>query len=368
MSRRIRPRDTRGLFYRKGGWWIDLQVNGRRYREYAGPTETKARAYRDLLRAWKRDVNLGLPTAKPEGESITFEAFSKDFLALHCKAKRSYSRDELSIDHLKAFFEGWALKDIGAEAVARYRVSREGKSVSTVNRELACLRTALRKAVEWGKLPAYPLPKHKLLAREPEFKPRILEPEEYRALIAVANLKWLRPAIIIWFHTGLRKCELLKLRRESVDFKKKVLTVIAQDAKNGRERKMPITDLVAQALKSLPDSKTYFFENPETGKPVLQVDAAWRTAKTRAGIQGRLRIHDLRDTFATLALRSGADIRTVSELIGDDPATALKRYCHSDLPTKRAAVEKFASMVSESRQKVHEATPEQAQSASESVH
>ena len=193
------------MSFRDGCWWVEIQIKGKRYREKAGATEAKARDFRDKLRSWKRDTDLGLPTTKPEGEPVRFETFADDYLALYAKRKRSYDRDDISIGHLKDFFKGWLLKDVNAEAVARYRASREGKSVATVNRELACLRTALRKAVEWGKLPAYPLPKERLLSREPEFKPRILEPEESRALIAVADPKWLRPAIIIWLNTGLRK-------------------------------------------------------------------------------------------------------------------------------------------------------------------
>jgi integrase len=345
---------------------VDIQVKGKRYRKKAGSTEAKARDFRDKLRSWKRDTDLGLPTAKPEGEPMRFETFADDYLSLYAKRKRSYSRDKISVAHIKAFFKGRMLKDIDAEGVARYRASREGKSVATVNRELACLRTALRKAVEWGKLPTYPLPKEKLLSREPEFKPRILEPEESRALIAVADPRWLRPALIIWLNTGLRKRELLKLRRADVDVKKRTLTVVSANAKNGKERTMPINELVAETLRFMP-GETYFFENPETGRPVYQVDGAWKTAKTRAGIKGRLRIHDCRDTFATLALRGGVDIRTVAELIGDSPEVALRRYCHSDERTKRQAVDRISEFVLGSRPKLHEAAPEDMESASESV-
>ena len=129
---------------------------------------------------------------------------------------------------------------------------------------------------------------------------------------------------------------------------------------------MPINQLVAETLKAMP-GETYFFENPDTGRLVLQIDGAWRTAKTRAGIKGRLRIHDCRDTFATLALRGGVDIRTVAELIGDSPEVALKRYCQSDERTKREAVEQVSDLVLGSRHKLHEAAPDDMESASVSV-
>ena len=359
-AKRVRPRESRGLCYRKGAWWIDVQINGKRFREYAGPTEAKAKIYRNKLLVWKRDVKNGLPTSRPEGEPVKFETLADDFLELYAKQKRSYRRDKLSVGHLKGFFKGRLLKDINAEAVARYRASRaasfvpkqkadskkEAKpiSVGTINRELACLRTALRKAVEWGKLAAYPLSKEKLLGREPEFKPRILEPEEARRLVLASEAKWLRPAVIVWLNTGLRKMELLKLRREHVDFKRRILTVVSTNAKNGHERTMPINELVAETLAGMP-GETFFFENPETGRNILDLLKPFKSALKVAEVKGRVRIHDIRDTFATMALRGGVDIRTVAELIGDSPEVALKRYCHSDERTKRQAVDLIPELV-----------------------
>ena len=130
---------------------MEIQIKGKRYREKAGATEAKARDFRDKLRSWKRDSDLGLPTTKPEGEPVRFETFADDYLKLYAKQKRSYDCDKLSVDHLKAFFRGFRLSHIDAEAADRYRASREGKSVATVNRELACLRTMLYLAVRYGK-------------------------------------------------------------------------------------------------------------------------------------------------------------------------------------------------------------------------
>jgi integrase len=381
-AKRIRPRESRGLFYRNGGWWIDTQINGKRYREYAGPTEAQARLYRNKLVSWKRDVKNGLPTAKPEGEPVKFEAFADDYLDLYAKRKRSCGRDEISVAHLKAFFKGKMLKEIDAQAVDRYRADRAGAKVAmktpdgkdstrplsaaTINRELACLRTMLRKAVEWGKLPAYPLPKERLLARESEFKPRVLEPDESRRIVAAADPRWLRPAVIVWLNTGLRKMELLKLRRADVDLKRRRLTVVSANAKNGKERVLPINETVVETLAAMP-GETYFFENPETGSHLWDLRRKFKTALTKAKVKGRVRIHDLRDTFATMALRGGVDIRTVAELIGDSPEVALKRYCHSDEKTKREAVDRIAGLVIESRQKLHEADLDDLQPASDSV-
>jgi integrase len=204
----------------------------------------------------------------------------------------------------------------------------------------------LYKAVEYGRLKAYPLPTKKLLEKEPEFKPRILEFEEAQRLVEFADPAFLRDAIVVYLATGMRLCELLGLPRGDVDFRRRELTIRADRAKNGKARTIPLSPQALEVLKARP-GREYFFENPKTGRPINSLDAAWATAKTKAGINGRLRIHDLRDTFATWRLRAGVDIRAVSELIGDSPEVTLKRYCYSDAKTKRAAVEDLPDLIRE---------------------
>jgi integrase len=375
-AKRVRSRDMRGLFFRKGGWWIDVQINGKRFREFAGPTESQAKTYRNKLLAWKRDDKNGLPTVKPEGEPVRFDKFSEDYLSLYARQrKKSYARDEFAVARLKAFIGSVSLKDINTEVVDRYRASRAaaGVKVRTVNLELACLRKILYYAVDSHKLPAYPLPTKGLLGKAPEFRPRILEPDEANAIIAVADKDFLRDAIIVFLGTGLRKRELLNLPRADVDFKRGVLTITADRAKNGKARAVPLAPEIADVLEARPGSR-YFFENPETGEPVRFIENAWKTAKVKAGIKGRLRIHDLRDTYATRLLRGsdedgipGVDIRTVAELIGDTPQVALERYCHTDERVKRSAALKVPALVFGSRHKVHGAPAGDPATASNTV-
>jgi integrase len=43
----------------------------------------------------------------------------------------------------------------------------------------------------------------------------------------------------------------------------------------------------------------------------------------------KMRFHGLRDTAATLMIRSGVDVRTVADILGHaDPAMTLRRYAH----------------------------------------
>ncbi len=77
--------------------------------------------------------------------------------------------------------------------------------------------------------------------------------------------------------------------------------------------------------------KTFLSLEPKkSGKvlhlPNLQRD--FRQARKRVDIE-RLRVHDLRSTFATRLVEKGCDIVTLKELLGHADISTTMRYAHS---------------------------------------
>ena len=69
------------------------------------------------------------------------------------------------------------------------------------------------------------------------------------------------------------------------------------------------------------------FPSP-TGGPISP-DSLLHQVLKRAGLP-RVRFHDLRHTFATLALQNGVDIKTVSAMLGHyDAGFTLRTYTHT---------------------------------------
>ena len=62
---------------------------------------------------------------------------------------------------------------------------------------------------------------------------------------------------------------------------------------------------------------------------------------------GKVRFHDLRHTFATLALQNGVDIKTVSGMLGHFSAGfTLDTYAHVTTSAKREAAKTMGNILS----------------------
>jgi integrase len=69
----------------------------------------------------------------------------------------------------------------------------------------------------------------------------------------------------------------------------------------------------------------------------------------RAGLPP-IRLHDLRHTHATIALRAGVPVKVISKRLGhEDPAFTMKQYAHVIPGMQAEAAELIASLVANSR-------------------
>ena len=66
-----------------------------------------------------------------------------------------------------------------------------------------------------------------------------------------------------------------------------------------------------------------------------------------AGLE-HIRFHDLRHTFATLALQNGVDVKTVSSMLGHcDAGFTLRTYTHATRQMQDEAAEKMGSFLTQ---------------------
>jgi integrase len=217
----------------------------------------------------------------------------------------------------------------------------KGLSGSRINRYLALLKKMFNLAIDWGYLDTNPVKKVQLFSEKDNLVERILgDVEEQRLLDECAD--HLRPIVKTALHTGMRRGEILNLKWDQVDLRKRSIRV--EKTKSGKNRHVPINDDLHEEfsrLKKLNGNSIYVFLNPKTGQPIKEVKTAFNAAKRRADIQG-LRFHDLRHTFASRLIEMGADIITVKDLLGHHSVVVTQRYTHSSSDQKMNAVQKLA--------------------------
>ena len=166
--------------------------------------------------------------------------------------------------------------------------------------------------------------------------------------------------------TGLRRGELLGLKWEDIDLERGDLRVRRQIARiNGEVVEAPLktknayrtlplaedTIGVLEAQRKKTGSSQWVFPST-TGGPISPdsvLHMLHRVLK-RAGLP-RVRFHDLRHTFATLALQNGVDVKTVSGMLGHFSAGfTLDTYAHVTTASQRQAAKTMGGILSGSLQ------------------
>ena len=149
--------------------------------------------------------------------------------------------------------------------------------------------------------------------------------------------------------TGLRRSELLGLKWEDIDFEHGSLRVKRQIARtNGEIVEAPLKAKTPTAPCPWRRDTIVVLKQQKKRQQPLGISLARRRSHLpdnvlhmlhrvlkRAGLP-RVRFHDLRHTFAILALQNGVDIKTVSGMPGHFPAAfILDTYAHITTSAQR---------------------------------
>jgi integrase len=81
---------------------------------------------------------------------------------------------------------------------------------------------------------------------------------------------------------------------------------------------------------------SYVIQGTRPGKPLADLQPFWQRVRARAGMKDA-RIHDLRHTFASVAVASGHGLPMIGKLLGHSQVQTTARYAHLAGDPVRAA-------------------------------
>lgn len=318
-------------------WYIDFYLpGGKRRREVVTiPRVDHSNINRlDALKALsirKAEIAEGKFNIAQTKPPVPFKKLCKRYLDYAKNNKRSWARDQQSINHFLKHFKNKTLQQINPWVIEKYKSDRKKEvKPSTINRELGTLSNMLNKAVDWGMIKFSPF-KGIRRFRVSNVNLRIISDEEFNKLYESSSLD-LKPILLCAISTGMRRGELLNLKWNDTNLNNGYILV--RDSKNYESRTIPINATLLKALSDLKkySQSDYVFEGRKTIKKV------WTNTLKKSGI-AHCRFHDLRHSFASRLVMAGVDLVTVAELLGHKDITMTKRYSHPTPEHKIHAVE-----------------------------
>jgi len=198
-------------------------------------------------------------------------------------------------------------------------------TTTTVNRYVAAARAAWNYSVV-DDLPS-PFRRVRNFREDNEVTEHLSLKQREKLLVAAKRVsQTLYEVVVVAMGTGLRKSEVLNLRRDEVNYDNHSLTTTT---KGGRVRTVALSPGVEFVLAAIPDNDTPWFWVSHTGRPYHKDwRRPWDKAKAMAGIPKEFRFHGLRHDFGTRVLAGTSNLRTTQEALGHSDPKTTTRYAH----------------------------------------
>jgi integrase len=150
-------------------------------------------------------------------------------------------------------------------------------------------------------------------------------------------------AVRLLMLTGARKSEILGLEWDWIDFENACLRL--PDSKTGA-KVIPLGAPALEILASLPriEGNPYVLPGEKEGAHLVGLQKAWERLRKRAKIED-VRLHDLRHSFASVAVAGGDSLYLVGKVLGHRQSRTTERYAHLADDSLRAVADRTASVI-----------------------
>ncbi len=269
------------------------------------------------------------------------DRFLEEYVEQHCKPTTARDYHSIIRRFIRPRLGPLLIAEVTrADVVAFHHALRD--TPYQANRAASVLSKLFNLAEDWGLRQAGSNPARRIKKfREKEKKRYLSDDEQMRlgevlaeALEEATESVYAVSAILLLLFTGCRLSEILTLRWDYVTSHHLELP----DSKTGR-RRIPLPREAYDILMELPREagNPYVILGDVDGAPLVNLQKPWRRIRSKAGLED-VRIHDLRHTYASVAMKDGIDPFTLKEIMGHKNLTTTLRYAHlADDAVQRAA-------------------------------
>lgn len=326
-------------------WWVFISHNGKRASRKVGDKRA-AEKVASTIRAKLQLGEFGFDEKKAKpipSFKLYAESFMDSYSAMnHKKSTQDSYRSAMDL-HLYPFFEDMALDQIKRKDVKDilYQKQQEGLSPGSVRIIKAYLSCILTQAVDDELILANPAARtgRYIQKQEGDKQTKPFTWEETTLFEKEMQKRFPRyyPIFLCALRTGMREGELIALKPGDIDFnggfielKRNCVRGEITTPKNGKVRRLDMSTQLAAVLKShITDRKKealkkgwgeppeWLFYNEDGGMidPSNLRKRVFYKCLEKAGLR-RIRVHDLRHTYATLRIQAGHNIADVSKQLG----------------------------------------------------
>lgn len=275
-----------------------------------------------------------------ERQSISFEDFWKVFTEKYIKEMHKPSTINRDTSRIKNYILPFFGKKSIVEIEQRDIIAFKDSLVHIKGNCTKCLRllsVAFSQAELWEYIPRNSNPCRGVPKYPDRKMNRFLSDEELARLNQVLSEKtkadaasnYTIAAFRLLMYTGCRLGEVLSLKWEDVNLKENFIHL--KDSKVG-ERGIPLNESAKNVILGLQKQvdNPYVFCGDKKGTHLFTIQKTWDRIRKKAGIPD-VRIHDLRHSFASFALKKGVSLYGVSKLLGHKNIATTTRYAHLEL-------------------------------------
>ena len=217
-------------------------------------------------------------------------------------------------------------------------LSKNKISPNSINRKVSSLKAYFKFLVNIKEIKKSPLRNHTSLRTKSKVVNPLNETEmkEVFELFKTSEKELTRDSMIIdiLYSTGLRRAELINLKKSDIYFDDQVMKVLG---KRNKERLVPMLPGLVKKLKlySRNLEEDSFLLQSKNGNKISSSTIYRVVNKYLRSISTKTKIspHVLRHTFATHILNNGADINSIKEILGHKSLASTQIYTKIKIPT-----------------------------------